>query len=75
MHADKMRGLEITMGWQSELMESKLPRLITWTWFCLAMIWSVVILWGGETKDWSGAMAFGQLLAACVSIIALHANK
>ena len=70
-----MRGLEITMGWQSELMESKLPRLITWTWFCLAMIWSVVILWGGETKDWSGAMAFGQLLAACVSIIALHANK
>jgi hypothetical protein len=31
-------------------------------------------MWEGNTKDWGDAMAFGQLLAASLSLIVIHAK-
>lgn len=69
---DKMRGIEIAVGWQFDRMASELPVRITWTWFCLALIWAAVMIWKGRTNDWGTAMAFGQLLAVSISLIMVH---
>ena len=71
---DRLRGIEIVMGWQFDRIIAELPLYITWTWFSLAFIWFAVVIWAGATKDWSTAMAFGQLLAASVSLIGLQAS-
>lgn len=69
-----MRGIEIEMGWQLDRIISELPLSISWTWFCLAFIWFAVLMWEGKTKNWGDAMAFGQLLAASLSLIVIHAK-
>jgi hypothetical protein len=71
---DTVRGIEMVMGWQIDRMKLEVPRFIAWAWFSLAVIWLCVIVWGGRTSDWSTAMAFGQLLAACVGLVIIHAR-
>jgi hypothetical protein len=63
------RGIEFTLGWQKDRIASEVPVGIAWLWFSLAIIWLCVIIWGGSAGDWATAMAFGQLLAASVSLI------
>lgn len=56
------------MGWQFDRIASELSASITRTWFCLVLVWVDVSIWKGNTSDWSAAMAFGQLLAASISL-------
>lgn len=71
---DKLRGIEIAVGWQFDRIVSEVPVSVTWTWFFLALIWAAVIVWEGTADDWGTAMAFGQLLAASISLIMVHAR-
>lgn len=71
---DKLKGIEISVGWQFDRIISEVPVSATWTWFYLALIWATVIAWEGTTDDWGTAMAFGQLLAASISLIMVHAR-
>ncbi|KAJ6006656.1 hypothetical protein N7451_004600 [Penicillium sp. IBT 35674x] len=66
---DKLRGIEIDVGWQFDRIASELPDYITPPWFYLALIWVAVIIWKGDTTNWGAAMAFGQLLAASISLL------
>ena len=63
------------MGWQFDRAVSEVPLPIAWVWFSVATIWLCVLAWGwGGKNDWGTAMAFGQLLAASVSLIVLYAK-
>lgn len=71
---DTMRGIELVMGWQKDRLIPKSQLYICWLYFSLALTWLCVIVWGGRSNDWSTAMAFGQLLAACISLVFLYAK-
>ncbi|KAJ5059439.1 hypothetical protein J3E74DRAFT_347604 [Bipolaris maydis] len=66
---DKLRGIEFVMGWQMDRITCEMPVKIAWIWFSLAITWLCVIVWGGSTRDWATAMAFGQLFVAFISLI------
>lgn len=52
-----------------------MPIGTAWFFFGLAVIWLCVIVWGGLAGDWATAMAFGQLLAAFMSLVFLYAKN
>jgi hypothetical protein len=69
---DEIRGLEFVLGWQLDRIACILPFNIAWTGLGLAVIWLGVAAWAGPTRDWATAMAFGQLLAASLSLLFLY---
>jgi hypothetical protein len=63
------RGMEFTLGWHTDRIATEVPAKIAWIWFILAIIWFCVMIWGGSSRDWGTASAFGQLLVASVSLL------
>ena len=71
---DELRGLQVILGWQLDVLACYLPRHLAWVWLCISLIWLSVILWAGPTGDWSTAMSFGQVIAASASLVFLYAR-
>jgi len=68
----EVRGVYITLGWDLSRMLRHLRAGGVWTLFGLAIVWLRSIIWAGETKDWSTAWAFGQVLAASIALLLHH---
>lgn len=68
----QVRGVYVTLGWDLSLMLQHLCAGGVWTFFGLATVWLGSIIWAGQTKDWSTAWAFGQVLAASITLLLHH---
>jgi hypothetical protein len=65
----KVRGIKVTMGWDFRPMTSELSKSFAWLCLVLSVIWLGIVVWAEKFKDWSTAMAFGQVIAACISLV------
>jgi hypothetical protein len=72
---DELRGIQFILGWEWDRINHEVPLKMAWTFLGLAVIWLCVIVWGLPRGDWETAMAFGQLLAASVSLLFLYARN
>ncbi|KAH7123657.1 hypothetical protein B0J11DRAFT_615215 [Dendryphion nanum] len=70
----KLRGLEFVFGWQIDRIRHGLPLNITWIWISVLIVWICAIAFGGFGGDWNLGMAFGQLLAASLTLLFLYAK-
>jgi hypothetical protein len=68
---DRIRGLQITMGWQYDQSSNAITSKFGWAILFTSMIWLCTVWWMRGTRDVSTAMAFGQLIAASVSLAIL----
>lgn len=74
LSTDTVRGLQFILGWEKDRIFFELPVGISWTLFGLAVIWLCVIFLGGSAGQWDFAMAFGQLLAASMTLLIYKAK-
>lgn len=72
---DELRGLHFALGWQTDRLYHDLPRNAAWLYLGIITIWLGVLMWVQPAGDWSTAMAFGQLIAACISLLALYTRE
>jgi hypothetical protein len=72
-NSGEMRGIFVTLGWNVSRMLFHLRVGSVYTLVGLAIVWIFSVLWAGHRGDWSTAMAFGQLLAASLTLILHHA--
>jgi hypothetical protein len=72
--SEKVQGIKITMGWDYKLMSRKLHKRFAWLCLSLLVIWLSIVLWAEKFKDWSAAMGFGQVIAACISLVFLYTH-
>lgn len=68
----EVRGVYVTLGWDLGRMLQSIYAGSVWTLFGLAVIWFGSIMWAGQTRDWSTAWAFGQVLAASIALLLHH---
>lgn len=66
----QMRGLHFVLGLRKDRMRIELPFRISCAWGGIAVIWLCLVLWRGGGGDWGTALAFAQLVAASISIVA-----
>lgn len=69
----EMRGIFVTLGWNTSRMLLHLRAGSVYTLVGLAIVWLSSVLWAGHKRDWSTAWAFGQLLAASLALLLHHA--
>lgn len=73
--APEVNGLYVHFGWQQGRMARQLTFASSWLWLSIAAIWLGTFLWADEHKGgWSTAMGFGQLLAACITLVMRYAR-
>jgi hypothetical protein len=72
---DELPGIQFILGWEWDRITYEVPVGMAWIFLGLAVIWLCVIAFGGSVGDWQTAMAFGQLLAASVSLLFLYARN
>lgn len=70
----ELRGLHVTLGWQTDRLCRDLPRNAAWSYLGTVVVWLSVLVWAQPAGDWTTAMAFGQLIAACLSLLVLYAR-
>lgn len=70
--SEKVRGIKVIMGWDYDLMISRLCKPLAWLCLSLLVIWLGIVVWAERFKDWSTAMAFGQVIAACIALLLLY---
>lgn len=68
----KVRGIKIIMGWDFKQMTCRLSKPLAWLCLSLLVIWLGIVIWAEKFKDWSTAMAFGQVIAACIILVFVH---
>jgi hypothetical protein len=64
----------VTVGWQQDQIFRRLPIASVWVFLGVSGVWLCTAWWVGTFRDFSTAIAFGQLIAASLSLVALHAN-
>ena len=69
--SEEMRGVYVTTGWNVRRLLLGLRAGSTHALLGVAIIWLGSVLWAGHRGDWSTALAFGQVVAASVTLV-LH---
>ena len=66
--------LTFSLGRQTDRLFYELPRNASRVYFGLVVVWLSVLLWAQPKGDWNTAIALGQLVAACISVVVSHAR-
>lgn len=62
---EKMAGIEITLGWQTDRMLAMRPTAGV----VVACAWIIAIVVGVSTRDWGTANGIGQFVVASITLL------
>jgi len=70
----ELRGIYVRFGWRKGPLQHAVSGMAVSVWIAISAVWFGTILWAEQKGDWSTAMGFGQLLAACIALVFLYAR-
>ena len=71
----EMPGLQISIGWQYDLIKKFVPLGLVWGFLAVSVVKLGTVWWMRGMKDIGTALAFGQLVAALITLVFVVADR
>jgi hypothetical protein len=68
-------ALQISLGWQHDRIKTFIPFGLVWGFLAVSVVVLCTVWWAKGTRDTSTALAFGQLVAALITLVFVVADR